>query len=237
MRGTRIDKRSVKTGKIIFITGTDTGVGKTLLTVLLLRHLRQSGIRALATKPFCSGGLRDVNLLRAAQGNELTAEEINPFYFKKPLAPLAASPANRLPSLRDVITHVHAVAERCDVLLVEGSGGLMVPLGEEYFVTDLIQKLTCDKVLLATRNKLGTINHTLLSVRELQQKGVNGNLKIVFMQQKEMDLSSRTNARIVARFVGRKRVFSLPFLGENIEEKMDSKEFQKKIQKTLARLV
>src|SRR5579859_7771518 len=80
-----------RTGKIIFITGTDTGVGKTVFTSLLLHHLRKSGVYALAMKPFCSGGRGDVWLLRAMQDGELSEEEINPFHFPEPVAPLVSA--------------------------------------------------------------------------------------------------------------------------------------------------
>src|ERR1700722_15876817 len=115
--------------KIIFVTGTDTGVGKTLLTALLLHHLRARGCRALAMKPFCSGGRADVRLLQSLQPGELSDAEMNPFYFKQPIAPLAASLGKRkkIP-LNLVVEKIRAVARKCDVLLVEGSGGLLVPL-------------------------------------------------------------------------------------------------------------
>ena len=77
--------------KIIFITGTDTGVGKTLLTALLLHHLRQTGVHALAMKPFCSGGRADVRLLQSLQRGELSDAEMNPFYFAEPIAPFVAA--------------------------------------------------------------------------------------------------------------------------------------------------
>src|ERR1035441_550009 len=117
--------------RIIFITGTDTGVGKTLLTGLLLHHLRQSGCHALATKPFCCGSRADVEFLCAVQERELTLDEINPFFFEKPLAPLAAAReehvAIRLP---EVLRRVSDLAKRCECLLIEGIGGGMVPLVE-----------------------------------------------------------------------------------------------------------
>src|SRR5258705_11852752 len=78
-------------GKIIFVTGTDTGVGKTLLTGLLLHHLRQSGCHAVAMKPFCSGGTADIEFLDAVQEGELDPAEINPFYFSEPIAPVLAA--------------------------------------------------------------------------------------------------------------------------------------------------
>src|SRR5579872_3951430 len=116
-------------GKIIFITGTDTGVGKTIFTGLLVRHLREQGVHALAMKPFCSGGRADVRLLRAMQDAELTENEINPFYFPEPVAPLvSARRRNRTIPLRKVVQRINEIAARCECLLIEGSGGLFVPL-------------------------------------------------------------------------------------------------------------
>src|SRR5271165_6767216 len=146
---------------IIFITGTDTGVGKTLLAGLLLHHLRQSGARALAMKPFCSGGLADVRLLQSLQPGELSDRVMNPFYFKQPVAPLVAA-ATR-PAIRpgEVLKKIRLVATRCDCLIIEGSGGLLVPLGSGFTVADLIAGLD-GRVVVVARNRLGTINHTLL---------------------------------------------------------------------------
>src|SRR5205823_6159208 len=77
--------------RAIFITGTDTGVGKTVLTACLLHHLLQSGMDVLAMKPFCSGSRADVDLLQALQGSRLPDQEMNPFYFSDPVAPLVAA--------------------------------------------------------------------------------------------------------------------------------------------------
>src|SRR5215212_7683018 len=108
---------------MIFITGTDTGVGKTLLTGLLLHHLRRSGQSALAMKPFCSGSLGDVKLLHQLQEGALSLDQINPFYFAEPLAPLvAARRERRRITMAQVLTTINRVAKRCDVLLIEGSG-------------------------------------------------------------------------------------------------------------------
>ena len=94
----------------------------------------------------------------------MTLDEINPFYFDKPLAPAAAP--KRVP-FRDAWARIRALAGRCDVLLVEGAGGLLAPLGENYTVRDLIAALPC-KPFVVSRNRLGTINHTLLTVKSLQ---------------------------------------------------------------------
>src|SRR3569833_1649882 len=157
---------------IIFVAGTDTGGGKTIFTGLLVRHLREQGVHALAMKPFCSGGRADVRLLRAMQDAELTENEINPFYFPKPVAPLVdARRSKRLIFLAKVVREIKTLATRCECLLVEGSGGFFVPLGEKYFGSDLIKRLNCEVIVVA-RNQLGTINHTLLTVNALKRFGV-----------------------------------------------------------------
>src|SRR4051812_14027143 len=108
-------------GRIAFITGTDTGVGKTIFTGLLLHHLRQRH-HALAMKPFCSGGRADVKLLRAMQDEELTEAEINPFYFPEAVAPLVSlRQRHRTVSLVEVVRRIREIAARCEWLLVEGS--------------------------------------------------------------------------------------------------------------------
>src|SRR5258708_1600617 len=130
-----------KQPRIIFITGTDTGVGKTLLTGLLLHHRRQSGRPAWAMKPFYSGGRADVRFLSALQDGELTDDEISPFYFSEPVAPLiSARKLRRRIELDDVLARIHALVAHLSAiknqkskiknpptLLIEGSGGLLVP--------------------------------------------------------------------------------------------------------------
>lgn len=201
---------------IIFITGTDTGVGKTLLTALLLHHLRQNGVHALAMKPFCSGGLADVRLLQSLQPGELTDREMNPFYFKEPVAPfVAAEKHRRVIRPGAVLQSIRRIARRCDCLLVEGSGGLLVPLGPDCTVADLIVRLDC-RVLIAARNRLGTINHTLLTVKMLETMGIKKRkLAVALMSGGQPDLSSRTNERVLARFLAPMLLASIPFLGVN----------------------
>src|SRR5260221_11161888 len=117
--------------RTVFITGTDTGVGKTLLTALLLQHLLDTGVEALAMKPFCSGGRADVELLQAIQNSRLPDDAVNPFYFAESVAPLVAARKLRCRiSLAQVLQKIRAVESRCERLLIEGSGGLMAPLGE-----------------------------------------------------------------------------------------------------------
>jgi dethiobiotin synthetase len=203
--------------KIIFVTGTDTGVGKTLLTGLLLHHLREGGVRALAMKPFCSGGLGDVRLLQSLQPGELTNREMNPFYFAQPIAPLVAQiKTRRAVQFRDVLSKIKAVAQKCDCLLIEGSGGLLVPLGPGFMVADLIAALNC-RVIVASRNRLGTINHTLLTAGTLRTIGINPRrLSVVLMGQKSPDISARTNSATLTELLKPVPVCKIPFLGARI---------------------
>jgi len=197
---------------VIFISGTGTGVGKTLLTGLLLRHLRSTGRRALAIKPFCSGGAGDVDLLRALQDDELSAREVNPFYFREPVAPLVAARKHRRRiGLAEVLRKVLTVAQRCDWLLVEGAGGLLAPLGSRFTALDLIARLGCE-VIVAAPNKLGTLNHTLLTVRALRAAAVR-RLKVVLMDARHPDPSAESNPRLLAEWLAPAPLFQAPFLG------------------------
>ena len=222
--------------RILFITGTDTGVGKTLLTGLLLDHLRHSGCHALAMKPFCSGDRADVDFLHAIQNAELTPEEINPFFFAEPLAPLVAARKQDLSiRLQEVLQRIWRVASRCQCLLIEGSGGLFVPLGEGYTVADLIAKLNCE-VIVVSRNRLGTINHTLLTVRALQHLGIKI-LKVVMMSSSQADPSSVSNGLILAELLGRVPVFPMSLLGQDPLRVEALKKSRRKVTKTLAQIL
>ena len=196
--------------RIVFITGTDTGVGKTLLTGLLLHHLRQSGCHALAMKPFCCGSRADVEFLGAVQQRELTLEEINPFFFAKPLAPLTAAREQHVSiKLPAVLRQISNVAKRCEWLLIEGIGGVMVPLGDGFSVLDLIVHLSCSTVVVS-RNKLGTINHTMLTVDAMQHAGIK-RLKVVLMASQEWDLSADSNGQILSELLAPTQVVPMPF--------------------------
>lgn len=221
--------------RVIFVTGTDTGVGKTVLTASLLFYLRQSGIQALAMKPFCSGGTADVDLIQAIQGGERLREEVNPFYFAEPLAPLVASRKRRRRiRLSQVLQTIRRMEKECKRLIVEGSGGLLVPLGEGFTVAELIANLECDVVVVG-RNKLGAINHTLLTVEALQARRVN-RIKVVLMDQATLDASSRSNAAILRKTLAGAEVFRVPYLGAGADRIGAVKRNVKKLKKTLARV-
>ena len=221
--------------RVIFITGTDTGVGKTVLTALLLMHLRQRKINALALKPFCSGGREDVKLLQGIQPGELADNEVNPYFFPEPVAPIASKNKKRGLSVEKIVKKIDKIAENTDVLLVEGAGGVMVPITPRIFIADIIAALSCE-VLLIARNQLGTLNHTSLSIECLEKRGVK-KLKIILVDPAKKDVSSRSNKRILRSLFPRHEIFSIPHSSKTPNKIGHLAGFAKKNKKTLARLM
>lgn len=199
--------------RTVFVTGTDTGVGKTVFAASLVYVLRSRKIDALGIKPFCSGSRDDIVALQSVQPGALTAEEVNPFYFHTPVAPLVVlRETGRDIPLKEVLAKIRRVQDRCDVLVVEGSGGLMVPLGEEYTNADLIQALECE-VVVASQNKLGTINHTLLTVDAVKRLKPR-KLSVVLMDRGGRDAAARTNYPILHDLLRPVPLLFYPFLGK-----------------------
>jgi dethiobiotin synthetase len=195
-----------------FITGTDTGVGKTVLTALLTRHLRERGFNAAALKPICSGGRGDARALRAAMKGVLTQDEINPWHFRAPMAPLlAARREHRRVKLADVLTHVRTMQKRFDILLVEGAGGLLSPLGGNFDSRDLIAALRAVPMVVCP-NRLGAVNQVLLALAALPRSAFC-RARIVLMSPSKPDAATNTNAGMLAEFFDAKRIFELPRLG------------------------
>jgi dethiobiotin synthetase len=200
----------------IFITGTDTGVGKTVLTALLTRYLRRRGLNAAALKPVCSGGRADAHALHAALGGALTLDEINPWHFRAPVTPLlAARQERKRVKLSQVIAHVRAMQKRFDVLLVEGAGGLLSPLGEGFNSRDLITSLRATPMIICP-NQLGTVNQVLLTLEALP-RGAMTKARIVLVSPRKLDASTKTNAGLLAEHFDEERIFLLPWLGSQFD--------------------
>ncbi|HEY6167875.1 MAG TPA: dethiobiotin synthase [Verrucomicrobiae bacterium] len=198
------------------ITGTDTGVGKTVLTTLLARHLGARGIAVAALKPICSGGRGDARMFRAALDGALTLDEINPWHFRAPLAPLLAARRERKRvTLREVTSHVRAIARRHDMVLVEGAGGLLSPLGEGFVSRDLIAALHATPIIVAP-NRLGTVGQVRLVLDALSD-GAARRSRIVLVDQQRRDSSAASNAPLLRELTSR-LVVTLPWLGERISK-------------------
>ncbi len=164
-----------------FVTGTDTGVGKTLVSAALLRHLGAQGLRAVGMKPVAAGGAEpgatglvneDVTALRAAASVEAPLELVNPYLFAPPIAPhIAAQQAGVRIDLARVEACLDALAAQADVVVVEGAGGLLVPINESQTLADLAIRLRLPLILVVGM-RLGCINHALLTLEAIERRGL-----------------------------------------------------------------
>ncbi|MDQ3117942.1 MAG: dethiobiotin synthase [Verrucomicrobiota bacterium] len=181
----------------IFVTGTDTGVGKTSFTVWLLQELRARGVRCAGYKPICCGDRDDAVQLHAAGSPGLTIGEVNPVWLRTPAAPLTAARAEKrvidLPSLREGFSSLEA---RVDFVVVEGVGGWMVPITPDYFSSHLAAELALPVVVVA-QNRLGCLNHVLLTVRALEAAGLRCAGVVLNDFAQESDVAMLTNAEIL----------------------------------------
>ena len=220
--------------KITFITGTDTGVGKTLLAASLVHYLRSGGENALAMKPFCTGDRNDVELLQAVQERAgVSTEDINPFFYPDPISPYAAQrKSGKKVTLPEVVDRIREMEHRCSHLVVEGAGGLLAPLGEGYSAVDVIRQLKCGIVLVA-RNRLGTINHTLLTIRVLEIYQLR-RIDVVLMESIKADPSSLSNFGILKDMLPGIPVWKCPFLGAKPQSPRSMKLNRRKTKKLLA---
>ena len=184
-----------------FITGTDTNVGKTYVTRLLLETLRNAGRDAVGYKPVACGDRDDAVILAAASGG-LGLDEINPVFLNTPVAPyVACMLENRTLDPAVLIAGYHELAAKHATVLVEGAGGWEVPLAANYRVSDLAADLKLPVILVAG-NKLGALNHTILTVNAIRAKGLTCAGIILNQLEDEMDTAMITNKGVVEDLTG-----------------------------------
>jgi dethiobiotin synthetase len=192
-----------------FVTGTDTGVGKTRFCCLLVEALRAEGIDAAGFKPVCCGDRDDAVLLAAASGG-LTPDEVNPVWLKAPVAPLIAGMLeNRPVDPQDLIGKYRGFACEHRQVVVEGAGGWRVPLAEGYDMADLAKDLGLP-VILVVGNRLGALNHTILTVDAIRAKGLPIAGLVVNHLAEELDTAAITNKGMIEELTG------VPILAEII---------------------
>ena len=183
------------------VTGTDTGVGKTYVTCQLVRALRKAGVDAVGYKSVCCGERTDAELLVAASGNAEPIEALNPIWYQAPVTPAVAAELEGKPvSLDEIQAHAEALAERHDVLLMEGVGGWEVPMTRTETFSDLAQALGWPVILVAA-NRLGALNHTLLTERAIQNRGLEILAVILNHLTEEHHVAMTTNRRILNEFL------------------------------------
>lgn len=178
-----------------FITGTDTAVGKTYAAALLTRGLRRAGFDTVALKPICCGSRDDVDILRTASDDELSADATNPIWLQNPVAPLvAARLENRELNLAELETWFQRHRARRRSLLVEGAGGWLVPVTSKSTMADLAVVFGLP-VLLVVANRLGCLNHTLLTVESIRAHGLECRGIILNSMPGVSSIATATNKR------------------------------------------
>ncbi len=163
-----------------FVTGTDTGVGKTLVACALLRAMAARGLRSVGMKPVAAGaepgaqGLKheDVERLAAAGNVVAPREHVNPYCFQPPIAPhIAAAQTGTEIELERIERSFRALAALADVVIVEGAGGFRVPLGPAADTAQLATRLALP-VVLVVGMRLGCLNHALLTLEAIAARGL-----------------------------------------------------------------
>lgn len=184
-----------------FITGTDTDAGKTYVTCLLLESLRRAGRGVAGYKPFVCGPRTDAHQLLDSSSPGVTLEEVNPVWLKSSAAPFAAGLLENKPVSIDVArAGFHHLAARFEDVLIEGAGGWEVPLTASETLADFAQGLGVP-VLLVVNNRLGALNHTILTVRNIQARGLRCAGVILNHVGEGRDAASISNRMVLERFL------------------------------------
>jgi dethiobiotin synthetase len=155
----------------LFITGTDTDVGKTYITAGLAASFYEMGVDIGVMKPFAAGTAQkkgfkseDVKILSDAAHVDDPENLINPQFFPIPASPYTAwKKLKTKPKISTILSSFKKLSKLHDILLVEGMGGVMTPILKDYFITDLIKQMKIPTIIV-TRTKVGTVNHTLMTV-------------------------------------------------------------------------
>ena len=199
----------------LFITGTDTGIGKTYTATLVLRLLRGSGVSCAGMKPIRCGDRRDAELLLAAGSDGATIEDINPIWLKTPAAPVVGSLIGKTDiHIENMLAAFHALQNRVKHVIVEGAGGWMVPISPDYFISDLAVAMKL-AVLVVAYNRLGCLNHSALTVQSVVGHGLRCVGLVLNNAQGIGDIAALTNADTLRKILD---VAVLDGLGENLTE-------------------
>jgi dethiobiotin synthetase len=199
----------------LFVTGTDTGVGKTLVAAGLARLALRRGVKPIPFKPVetgCEPLAADARLLWLAAGRPVPEADVCLHRFRLPAAPAQAAEAEgasvNLAAVADAAT---ALAAQGDYLIVEGAGGLLVPYGDGWTAADLMERLRLPIIIVA-RTALGTINHTALTVREADRRGLEVRAIVLNRTTPDEAPHEREGARFIASVTGLTPLGPVPWM-------------------------
>ena len=184
-----------------FITGTSTDVGKTFVTSLLLKAFRASGVAAVGYKPVACGSREDAKALRGACEGEVTLDEVNPLVYRVPAAPMAAVMIENVPLDWDaMLAGARVLRERFPMVLAEGVGGWKVPCTAQKTMADLAVEIGWP-VIVVVDNRLGALNHTLLTLESIASHGLSCAGLILNQPEEERDAASISNTAVLSQLV------------------------------------
>lgn len=207
----------------IFLTGTDTGAGKTLVSCAILAALRRRGLRVAACKPVETGcrlspdGERvgeDCERLAAAAGGAQSARDVAAYLLAEPAAPLVAAEAEGVVLDRAaLLDHFARIADGADFVLVESAGGLMVPVADGYTTRDFAREIGLPAVCVVA-SRLGCINHALLTIEVMRSSSipVAGYVVNEIATDGQYGLALATNREVLRRFAGERDLGAMPFV-------------------------
>jgi dethiobiotin synthetase len=197
------------------VTGTDTNVGKSVVSAALTAWMRREKLNVVAMKPVETGGsTADAELLYEASGRSLAMDETCPYRFPDPLAPMiAARKAGAVIETADLDSKLAAISKGRDGVIIEGAGGIMVPLSADLSYAALFRKWNVDLIIVAA-NRLGIINHALLTVGAARTAGIPI-LALVLNDVPVVDpadVSRESNRDAIAELIGKVPIISFPTL-------------------------
>jgi len=192
--------------KGIFVTGTDTGVGKTVVTAAIAWNLTQADKRVALMKPVQTGtivsGPTDIEFVQKVLGADYSLDVSCPYMFSDPVAPLVASMlvGERI-DIKKIKDSYSRLSSDNDFVIVEGAGGLLVPILEDYFMSDLALDLDLP-VLIVTRPNLGTLNHTFLTLESAKKRGLDVAGIVINNFPWDPGLPEQTNPELILSMTG-----------------------------------
>lgn len=212
--------------KGFFITGTDTGVGKTIIAGAVIKALAFLGIRTGVMKPVESGCGREGSVLVPFDGMFLKQTAhiddpitlVTPCCLESPLAPMAASERDMIKiDIDEIRRSFSSMAKKFETMVVEGIGGLMVPIREDYYVIDIAREFGLP-LLVVAKPGLGTVNHTMLTVKCALDAGLDvAGVIINYSRPPDSGLAEKTNPKLLGRICPVPILGSFPYL-KNLDE-------------------
>ena len=194
--------------KGFFITGTDTGIGKTVVAEGLIRAMKAKGLSVCPMKPVESGcSLKkgvlfppDAVTLLKASGADETLDDVNPYRLRNPIAPSVAAEFEGVKiEKKKIVSSYKRLSKKYDITIVEGAGGVMVPVYKKYLFLDLAKDLGLP-LLIVARPGLGTINHTLLTIEAAKNRGLDiAGIVINYAMKTKKGLSEKTNPEVIEK--------------------------------------